>query len=79
MIILWSLSYNSFVKFHGKKIWKQQDDHIIFKSMLDKVHSIKGLYCDFTFSDHEVGSPTIGQQNRHKITATLGLVVHAAG
>ena len=40
---------------------------------------IKGLHCYFTFSDHEVGSPTIGQQNRHKITATLGLVVHAAG
>lgn len=28
--------------------------------------------------DAEVGSQTIGQQNRHKITATLGLVVHAA-
>lgn len=29
-------------------------------------------------SDAEVGSQTIGQQNRNKITATLGLVVHAA-
>ena len=32
-----------------------------------------------TFIDAEVGSQTIVQQNRHKITATLGLVVHAAG
>jgi len=33
--------------------------------------------CDVT--DAEVGGPNLGQQNRHKITATLGLVVHAAG
>ena len=31
------------------------------------------------FTDTEIGSQTIVQQNRHKITATLGLVVHAAG
>jgi len=30
-------------------------------------------------SDAEVGTTNLGQQNRHKITATLGLVVHAAG
>lgn len=30
-------------------------------------------------TDAENGSANIGQQNRNKITATLGLVVHAAG
>ena len=25
--ILWSFSYNSFVKFHGEKIWEPQHDH----------------------------------------------------
>ena len=27
---LWSLFYNSFVKFHGKSIWEQQHDHVIY-------------------------------------------------
>ena len=34
MTILWSFSYNSFVKFHGTKIWEPQHDCVISKSML---------------------------------------------
>ena len=33
MIIIWSFSYNSFVKFHGKNIWEPLHDHVIFKSV----------------------------------------------
>ena len=29
MTILWSFSYNSLVKFHGKKFLKPQHDHVI--------------------------------------------------
>ena len=32
MTILWSFSYNSFVKFHGNKIWKLQQARVISKS-----------------------------------------------
>ena len=34
MTISWSFSYNSFVKFHDKKIWKPQNDRIISKSVV---------------------------------------------
>ena len=33
MTILWSFSYNSFVKFCGKKIWEPQPGRVISKSM----------------------------------------------
>ena len=39
MTIKWSFSYNSFVKFNGKKIWEPQHDHVISKSVL-----IKGMF-----------------------------------
>ena len=32
--ILWSFSYNSFVKFQGKGIWEPLHGHIVSKSML---------------------------------------------
>ena len=31
MTITWSFSYNSFVKFHGKKIWEPQYGPVISK------------------------------------------------
>ena len=34
MTILWSFSYNSFVKFHCKKIGEPQNDRVISKSVL---------------------------------------------
>ena len=34
MTIKWSFSYNSFVKFHGTKIWEWQHDRVISNSML---------------------------------------------
>ena len=34
MTISWSFSYISFVKFHGKEIWKPQNKSVIYKSML---------------------------------------------
>ena len=34
MTITWSFSYNSVVKFHGKKDWEPQYDHIISESEL---------------------------------------------
>ena len=34
MTILWSVSYNSFVKFLCKKNWETQHDHVISKSVL---------------------------------------------
>ena len=34
MTMKWSFSYNSFVKFHGKKVWEPQHDRIISKSVL---------------------------------------------
>ena len=34
--ILWSFSCNSFVKFHGKKIWEPQHDSVISKSMFSQ-------------------------------------------
>ena len=34
MTIAWSFSYNSFVKFHDKKIGEPQHDHVISKSVL---------------------------------------------
>ena len=34
MTILWSLSCNSLVKFHGKKKWEPQNDHFISKAVL---------------------------------------------
>ena len=34
MTISWSFSYNSLVKFHGKKFWEPQHDHVISKSVL---------------------------------------------
>ena len=34
MTVLWSFSYNSFVKFHGKKIWEPQNDCVISPSLL---------------------------------------------
>ena len=36
MTILWSFSYNSFVKFHGKKNLELQHDCAISKSMLEQ-------------------------------------------
>ena len=33
--ILWSLSFDSFVKFHGKKLWEPQHNCVISKSMLE--------------------------------------------
>ena len=32
MTVLWSFSYNSFVKFHGYKMWELQQDCVISKS-----------------------------------------------
>ena len=34
MTIKWSFSYNSFVKFHGTKIWEPQHDHVISNPVL---------------------------------------------
>ena len=34
MTILWSFSYNPFVKFHGKIFWEPHHDHVISKSVL---------------------------------------------
>ena len=36
MTILWSFSYNSFVKFHGQKIWEPQHDRVISKSVYNE-------------------------------------------
>ena len=40
MTILWSFSYNSLIKFHGKIIWELQHGCVISKSVLKQV-----LYC----------------------------------
>ena len=34
MTILWSFSYNSFVKFHGEKNCESQYDHVVSKAVL---------------------------------------------
>ena len=34
MTMLWSFSYNSFVKFHGKKSWQPQHDSVMSKNIL---------------------------------------------
>ena len=34
MTILWSFSYNYFVKFNIKNIWEPQHDYVISKSLL---------------------------------------------
>ena len=34
MTMSWSLSDNSYVKLHGKKIWEPQHDRVIIQSML---------------------------------------------
>ena len=42
MIILWSFSYNSFVKFRDKKLWKPQHDYIQISVIMRCV--IKGMH-----------------------------------
>ena len=37
MTILWSFSYNSFVKFNGKNIWEPQHDCVITSSYYNQV------------------------------------------
>ena len=49
----WSVSYNSFVKFHGKK-WEPQHGHVVSKSMIRR-SVIKRLHCNSmggSFQDH---------------------------
>ena len=56
MTIPWSFSYNSFVKFYGKK-WEPQGPqhgHVISKSVISR-SVIKGLHCNSvgeSFQDH---------------------------
>ena len=45
MSILWSFSYNAFVKFHGEKIWEPQHDNVIYKISVKMRCVIKGLHC----------------------------------
>ena len=59
----WSFSYNSFVKFHGKKIWEPQHDHVIFKSLLYRVfYKSSALY----FSGHQLKEQLEGQLNNNR-------------
>ena len=44
MTTKWSFSYNSFVKFHGKKIWEPHHDLVIFKICVIMSCAIKGLH-----------------------------------
>ena len=46
MTIKWSFSYNSFVKFHGTKIWESQNDRVIIQFSVITRRVIKGLYCN---------------------------------
>ena len=55
----WSFLYNSFVKFHGQKIWEPQVDwyiqslHIITKRVIKNLHcSFKMLMIDIKSSGH---------------------------
>ena len=59
MTISWSFSYNSFVKFHGKKIWEPQHDIVISKSMLQMRSVIKGLHCTFIWKSIKEASSNI--------------------
>ena len=47
MTILWSFSCNYFVKFHGKKIWEPQHDHVtgISKSQFIEVCNKETALC----------------------------------
>ena len=44
MTISWSFFYNFFVKFHGKKNWEPQHDHVI-SNLCYKEACLKGLHC----------------------------------
>ena len=43
MTTLWSFSYNSCVKFHGKKLWEAQHDYIQISVIMRCV--IQGMHC----------------------------------
>ena len=45
MTILWSFSYNSFVKIHGKKNWDHNITALYPKWCYIKRYVIKGLHC----------------------------------
>ena len=39
------ISYDSFVKFHGEKIWETQHDRVFIQICVITGHVIKGLLC----------------------------------
>ena len=54
MTILWSFSYNSFVKFHGKNISEPKHDHVISKNCVIIGCFVKGLHCSLVIVPKEL-------------------------